>query len=271
MDRKYYRSGQFARKAEVSIRTLRYYDKEGLLAPSQYTESGYRLYTDEDLLNLQQILALKFLGFSLYEIKALLRIGPRSLGDVLAQQKAMMAAKRAQLDGIIQAIDETQKLMKDGECDWDSLVKVIQAIQMEQNRDWVNKYFTPEQLEEMKKLSEQSYSEEARQKLTSRMGEWTEADQQRASAQWAEVTQGIIRLSAANADPASPEAQQVAKLYSDLIAGFTEGDPEIAKGLNKYWQNHEALPEDRKPMPSPYSKEQPEWLEKAVEAYRKQA
>ena len=105
MDRRFYRAGQFARKAAVSIRTLRYYDQEGLLAPSRYSEAGYRLYTDADLVNLQQILALKFLGFSLDEIKALLRADPRGLQDVLAQQKAMMQAKRAQLDGIIQAID----------------------------------------------------------------------------------------------------------------------------------------------------------------------
>jgi hypothetical protein len=183
----------------------------------------------------------------------------------------MMAAKRAHLDGIIQAIDETQKLMNDGECDWDSLVKVIQAIQMEQNRDWVNKYFTPEQLEEMKKLSEGSYSEEALQKMASRAGAWTEADQQRVGAQWAEVTQGITSLASANADPASPEAQNVAKLYSELIAGFTGGDPEIAKGLNRFWEQHESLPEGRKPLASPYSREQQEWLERALEVYKQKS
>src|SRR5205814_671378 len=135
------------------------------LAPSQYSESGYRLYTDSDLLNLQQILALKFLGFSLDEIKALVRTGPRSLQDVLAQQREMMKAKRDQLDAIIRAIDKTEHLLGAGQCDWDSLTKVIQAIQMEQDRDWVKNYLTQEQMEQMQKLSEQSYSEEARQKL----------------------------------------------------------------------------------------------------------
>ena len=81
MDKRLYRTGQFARKASVSISTLRYYDKEGLLAPTEYSESGYRLYTDEDLVNLQQILALKFLGFSLDEIKALfVQPGPSEPG-----------------------------------------------------------------------------------------------------------------------------------------------------------------------------------------------
>ena len=169
MDQRLYRTGQFARKAAVSIRTLRYYDREGLLAPSGYSAAGYRLYTDADLGNLQQILALKFLGFSLEEIKALLRAGPHSLADVLAQQKAMMRAKRAQLDGIIQAIEQTEHLLQTGACDWDSLAGVIQAIQMDQNKEWVNKYLTPEQQQQMQRLSEQSYSDAAREKLAARV------------------------------------------------------------------------------------------------------
>ncbi len=55
VDRRLYPSGTFARKALVSVRTLRYYDKEGLLSPTEYSEAGYRLYSDEDLVNLQQI------------------------------------------------------------------------------------------------------------------------------------------------------------------------------------------------------------------------
>lgn len=268
MGQRFYRSGQFARKAAVSIRTLRYYDKEGLLAPSEYSESGYRLYTDKDLVSLQQILALKFLGFSLDEIKALLRGSPRGLPDVLAQQKAMMQAKREQLENIIAAIDETEKLLASGGCDWDSLVKVIQAIQMEQNRDWVNKYFTPEQQEHMQKLSEQAYSDEARQRLAARGGEWTEADQQRASAQWASVSADIVRLADASADPAGAEAQDLAARYTGLIEGFTGGDSEIASGLNRFWQSYDTLPDEQKPFPSPYTKEQQAWLDKALAVYR---
>lgn len=274
MDQRFYRTGQFARKASVSIRTLRYYDQEGLLAPSQYSESGYRLYTDADLVNLQQILALKFLGLSLEEIKALLRPGrnPRSLEDVLAQQKEMMQAKRVQLDGIIQALDETAKLLHEGECDWDALVRVIQAIQMEQNKEWVKKYFTPEQMEQMKSLSEQSYSDEARDRLASPNIEWTEADQEQASAQWASVHAELARLTAENADPASAEAQDLAKRHSDLIAGFTGGDPEVSKGLKQWWKNHDALPDAQKPIQSPYSQEdqmaQQAWMGKALEVYR---
>lgn len=270
MDRRFYRTGQFAHRAGISVRTLRFYDKEKLLTPTQRSDSGYRLYTDEDLVNLQQILALKFLGFSLDEIKALLRAGsgPRSLSDVLAQQKAMMQAKRTQLDGIINAITRTEKLLDAGQSDWDSLVTVIHAIRMEQNKDWARKYFTPEQLAQMQSLSDQSYSDEAQARLAARNPEWTEADQQRVAPLWDAVNQDIARLFAENADPAGPEAQALAERYSNLIHGFTAGDPEIAKGLNKWWENFNSLPEDQRPFRSPYNKDQMAWLDKALSIYR---
>ena len=63
----YYSSGQFARMANVSVRTIRFYDKQNILKPSYVTEAGARFYTDSDVARLQQILLLKYLGFSLEE------------------------------------------------------------------------------------------------------------------------------------------------------------------------------------------------------------
>lgn len=63
---------QVARLTCISIRTLQYYDEIGLLKPSELTASGYRLYNDEALQTLQQILFFKELGFSLKEIKEIL-------------------------------------------------------------------------------------------------------------------------------------------------------------------------------------------------------
>ena len=65
----YYSSGEFARMANVSIRTIRFYDKQNILKPSYVNPSGARFYTDSDLARLQQILLLKYLGFSLDDIK----------------------------------------------------------------------------------------------------------------------------------------------------------------------------------------------------------
>src|SRR5438067_2015370 len=203
----------------------------GLLRPAQHTESGYRLYTDADLVRLQQILALKFLGFSLEEIRACLRSGPQRLQEVLAAQKAMMREKRAQIDTIIQAIEETERVVQAGCGTWEPIVRVMEAIQMQQKNDWHNKYFTPEQRQTMEELGRTSYSEEARRRLAARPGAWTEAGQKRLDQQYAWIGTELKRLVAAGADPASPEAQAVAKLQRDLHLEFTQGDPEIEAGL----------------------------------------
>lgn len=65
---------------------MRFYDREGLLTPAGRSEAGYRLYSDEDLVRLQEVLALKFLGFSLDEVKQCLATGPRRLQATLGRQ-----------------------------------------------------------------------------------------------------------------------------------------------------------------------------------------
>ncbi len=67
--KEYMKVGELAKKAGVTVRTLQYYDKEGLLSPSAESEGGYRLYTDKDLVKLLQILMMKRLGFTISEIK----------------------------------------------------------------------------------------------------------------------------------------------------------------------------------------------------------
>lgn len=59
----YYSSGEFAKMADVTLRTIRYYDRQNLLKPSYVNEHGARFYTDSDFVKLQQILLFKFLGF----------------------------------------------------------------------------------------------------------------------------------------------------------------------------------------------------------------
>ena len=63
--------GELAKKMDVTVRTLQYYDREGVLSPSAESAGGRRLYTDKDLVRLHQILSLKSLGFSLDDIKTI--------------------------------------------------------------------------------------------------------------------------------------------------------------------------------------------------------
>lgn len=271
MGQGFYHTGQFAEKASVSVRTLRYYDAVGLLCPTAYTEAGYRLYTDSDLSRLQQILALKFLGFSLEEIRYCLSTGPTGLQESLAQQKAMMRERRAQLDAIIAAIDETEKLLAENTAnadDWEPVVKVIQVMHMQQTNDWRKKYLTEEQMKAMEDLSKKHYTEEQRQQLAERGKNWTEADQQRASQQWSEVGTELKRLIANGSAPDSPEAQVLVQKWQALVQGFTGGDPGILQGLKNLTSDVRSRPESEMPYAMPFSGEDEKFLHKALKAYQ---
>ncbi len=263
-----YHTGEFAQIAAVTERTLRYYDKVGLLSPSGYTEAGYRLYTNDDLLRLQQILALKFLGFSLVEIKAYLQVDPAILQESLALQKAMMQERREQLDTIIQAIEETEKVLRTDHYDWDSLVHVIQVIQMTQQNDWRQKYLTEEQLKTMEELSKNAYTGEDKAKIAEWGKNWSEQDQARVSQQWDALFVELRRLVAQGAEPASPDAQALAGQWSDLVGQFTHGDPGIASGLSRYYKGYAALPAERRPFSYPVDEQSMAFIQEALKTYK---
>lgn len=85
----------------VSIRTLQYYDNIGLLKPSAYTESGYRLYDDTALERLQQILLFKELEFPLKEIKAIIDAPDFDRNKALEQQIELLTMKKEHLENLI--------------------------------------------------------------------------------------------------------------------------------------------------------------------------
>jgi len=265
VDHHFYHTSEFARKASVSIRTLRYYDKVGLLSPSKNTENGYRLYSDTDFLRLQQILALKFLGFSLQEIQQCIRIGPNILQDSLALQKAMMVEKRAQLDTIIQAITKTEELLQANTQDWKSIVSVIQVIQMTQTHDWREKYFTPEQMQQMEAMSRKHYTEEQRQKLAEWGKNWSEEDQQAIDQKWSALFAELKRLVAEGQDPAGPAAQTLVHQWRDLVNQFTHGDTGIQTSLGSLIAEVQAKPVNERPYVLPITKEEGAFLQKAME------
>jgi len=234
---------------------LRYYDQVGLLKPPQHSEAGYRLYTDEDLLILQRILALKFLGFSLSEIKVFLKSRPQRLQEVLAQQKMLLLEKQRQLTSILRTLEETEALLERNQCSWDDIVRVIQVIQMEQETT----------RSKMGDLIDQAYSEQARQTL--RAIPFTDADQDRCNEAYAHLFSEAERLVAEGADPGGMEGQALGKLGLELLLGFTQGDPEVEAGLERLHEMIKDLPDEEKPAP-PRPIEIDEFLEKAKSIYR---
>ena len=100
---------QVAKLTGVSIRTLQYYDEIGLLKPSELTAAGYRMYDDNALQTLQQILFFKELGFPLKEIKEILEKPDFDRIAAFKKQKELFLLKRDRLDRLIQLLDRLEK------------------------------------------------------------------------------------------------------------------------------------------------------------------
>lgn len=133
MQKKYYTTGAFAKRARVTIRTIRYYDKRGILKPSYRGENGYRMYTDEDFARLQKILALKYLGFSLEEIIALTISEDKvNINQSLQMQKELVSKRIRHLQMMEQALEETQEVLEESHAtDWNQILNLIHMTSME--------------------------------------------------------------------------------------------------------------------------------------------
>ncbi|KDM91979.1 Zn(2+)-responsive transcriptional regulator [Photobacterium galatheae] len=104
-----YLIGQLAKLCDVSSDTLRFYEKNGLLVPRERSESGYRLYHEEDLSRVRFILRAKAVGLSLEEIRELLTIRLEADQHSCAEVKAITQAK---LDDIDVKLAELQRIRR---------------------------------------------------------------------------------------------------------------------------------------------------------------
>ncbi len=129
------RISQVAKLTGVSIRTLQYYDEIGLLKPSKRTAAGYRMYDEDALQTLQQILFFHELGFSLKEIKQILQQPDFDRIDAFKRQKELFLLKRNRLDRLIRLLDRLEKgetCMSFKEFDLSEHIDALEAFKLNQ-------------------------------------------------------------------------------------------------------------------------------------------
>jgi DNA-binding transcriptional MerR regulator len=147
---------------QVSVRTLHHYDKIGLLKPSLRQSNNYRLYSEQDLLKLQQIIALKFFGFELVQIKELLTGTIDALEHFSAQaqlleQKATALVDASQaLKSIIGDVEDSKSIP------WNTIIQIIEVYRMTQQLEhsWVKEVFTQEELKQYVAFKSESTPEQ---------------------------------------------------------------------------------------------------------------
>ncbi len=213
---------EFAILAGVTVKALHHYDRLGLLKPRR-TDARYRIYFDSDLERLEQIVALRFLGLPLKQIRILLdRDAPR-LAEALHVQRTVLEEKRRHLDTAIAAIAAAESAIQSGKPAGTAVLKkIIEAIQMQSE--------TRDAHEFMKNY----YRGEAWARFQARHRDWP-------SPAWSDLFGDIA--SALGGDPASPRAAALAERWKQLRLRDSGGDPQVHGGLLKAWNDRAYWPE----------------------------
>ena len=131
--------------AGVTLRTIRYYDKIGLLKPSHILDNGYRQYCNKDLITLQKILALKELGFSLEEIYPLIIDNDKdSFKESLKLQTSLINQKMNHLNNLKATIKSTEKILEHDQISWEKIIELINLTNNDESI--IQQYFNSQNL-----------------------------------------------------------------------------------------------------------------------------
>jgi MerR family transcriptional regulator, thiopeptide resistance regulator len=216
--------GELAARTGLTVRTLHHYDAIGLLSPSGRTESthgsGHRLYTALDVARLHQILCLKHLGFALEQIKEyVLRedYDPRQVVRLHLEKVRKQADELAHLGNRLQALTET--LDRADTVSAETFLETIEAMTM------IEKYYTPEQLEQLKTRKELVGDERIKQ----------------VEAEWPRLMDEVRAAMAAGTPPSDPKVQELARRWAGLVNEFTGGDPGIGRSLSNMYEKEDNI------------------------------
>lgn len=246
---------ELSKLTRVSVQTLHHYDRIGLLQPSVRLANGYRLYSEKDLLKLQQIIALKFFGFELAQIKKLLAEEVAMLDHFSAQSQFLEEKAKT----LLLASDTLKNLISryshDKSIPWETIIESIEVYRMTQELEdsWLGKSLNSDELKEYAK-----FQEELKTRFTVKEKEACEKE-------WADLVHEIDAN--LDHDPASELGMDIGKrtmkwvnhLYSNKHASlrhtvWEKGFKGEHDGENKHGLSRASV----------------EWLDKAIYAYHSQ-
>jgi DNA-binding transcriptional MerR regulator len=254
-----YTVGQISKAAQISVRTLHYYDELGLLKATKVSDAGYRMYSKDDLMKLHQIIALKKLGIKLSQIKEIQQEQQeipqleRWKRTIASEIKKVQEIKK-QLNDMEQSLNATLNMIElTGDFDPHEVFLFIQSVQQRNVEHFHNQYF----------------SDEEQRIIKNNLPDMTSGDD--TTKRWIELLREIKQ--SLNEPFDSPVSQRLAERIMQLSSAYFQGNDNL---LEKYWnllkpetdQDVKSYGLDRKTMT--YIENIIDWYEKNRERGAKQ-
>ncbi|GGA86729.1 MerR family transcriptional regulator [Ornithinibacillus halotolerans] len=215
-----YTIGKLSKETGVTKRTLDYYDEIGLVNPSSRTSGGHRLYGEEDVMRLERVLALKYMGFSLEQIKSILESSKLNWKQSIQQQLEMVKKEQERLKLLEQALlGVSYSIEFEGGVSWPIILNMIKILHQDPEEvfEQYQQYLDHEDMNKIKAVNDRMTEED--------MHEWMQANY--------EIKKHL------HLDPSSEQALQLAQRWADQAERMFESDDELLGDLWEALQNLE--------------------------------
>ncbi len=215
---------QVAEMAGVSVRTLHHYDHIGLLKPAARTAAGYRLYRQDDLLRLQQILLFRELDMPLDTIRSILDDPGFDSVEALETHRRTLEGQAARLTRLLQTIDKTILRIK-GDTMALTDEELYEGLPKEQSERW-------------RREARELYGDDVVEQSEQRARKMSKAEWNALKDEGDAVTRGLAALM--DRDPGDPEVQAAVAKHYAWLEHFWHADADAYRGLGQlYVENDE--------------------------------
>lgn len=230
MNKEFLSVGELADMMGTTVRTLQYYDREGLLKPSAVSKGGRRLYSSKDIVRLHQILSFKYLGFSLKEIKDKLLVldNPEEVAIVLEHQKNALEDQIDRLTKVLQTLDSLRlEVLSMHKVDFSKYAEIIEALRVNNDGFWVW----------------DNLNTTLKEHIRERFGINAESGIKIYDT-YKELVDEAVRLIQSGASPKSRKSKELAGKWWAMVMEFTGGDMSLLPELEKFNNTKESWDND---------------------------
>jgi DNA-binding transcriptional MerR regulator len=237
--------GHLAKQANVSVRTIQYYDKISLLKPSDVSEGGRRLYDNNDIAMLHQIITLKSFGLSLEEIKE--RLMPinssQDVVKVLNKQSLLISEQISKANKLLESMEMLKKdIINSKKVDWSKYSKMLKLVKDNNEYYWVTNFLDEGIISDITVIHEDN--EESI--------DWLMKCLDKANVL---IKKGI--------GPKSEQAQELAKEIWQYVQKYSKGKEETIMQLYEFYRKGDQWPSEF----GETQKKSQKFMEKAIKIY----